>query len=119
MWRISSPRPRCSSREPLADDDDKAFLVGLILMLVSEYRQLSSQAADHGSVDAGLRHVLVLEEAHRLLKNVSTERQSEMMGNPKGKAVETFCNVIAEMRALGQGVVVVEQVAHRRLPRTF
>ena len=107
--------PTVLELEPLADDDDKAFLVGLILMLVSEYRQLSSQAADHAR-DAGLRHVLVLEEAHRLLKNVSTERQSEMMGNPKGKAVETFCNVVAEMRALGQGVVVVEQVPSKIAP---
>ncbi|GAB5521693.1 MAG: hypothetical protein RhofKO_39440 [Rhodothermales bacterium] len=107
--------PTVLELEPLADDDDKAFLVGLILLLVSEYRQLSGPAADHRR-DPGLRHVLVLEEAHRLLKNVSTERQSEMMGNPKGKAVETFCNVVAEMRSLGQGVVVVEQVPSKIAP---
>ena len=93
--------------EPLADDDQKAFVLGLILLLISEYRQLSSAAVDHSYAGAGLRHVLVLEEAHRLLKNVATERQSEMMGNPQGKLVETFCNVVAEMRALGQGVMVI------------
>jgi hypothetical protein len=63
-----------------------------------------------------LRHILVVEEAHRLLKNVSTERRSEMLGNPKGKAVETFCNVIAEMRAYGQGVIVVEQIPTKLAP---
>ncbi|WP_169703219.1 ATP-binding protein [Candidatus Kuenenia stuttgartiensis] len=39
-----------------------------------------------------------------------------MVGNPKGKAVETFCNVIAEMRALGQGVIVVEQIPTKIAP---
>ena len=108
--------PTVLELEPLADDDDKAFVLGLILLLISEYRQLSSAAVDHSYAGAGLRHVLVLEEAHRLLKNVATERQSEMMGNPQGKAVETFCNVVAEMRALGQGVVVVEQVPSKIAP---
>lgn len=59
---------------------------------------------------------MVIEEAHRLLKNVETERSSEMMGNPKGKAVEVFCNILAEMRSLGQGVAVVEQIPSKISP---
>lgn len=108
--------PTVLELEPLADDDDKAFFLGLVLLLVSEYRQLNSQAVDLQNAGKGLRHVLVLEEAHRLLKNVTTERQSEMMGNPKGKAVDSFCNAVAEMRSLGQGVVVVEQVPVKIAP---
>ena len=96
--------------ESLADDDDKAFFVGLILVLLSEYLQKNNPATKPGSKKEGLKHLLVIEEAHRLLKNVNTERISEMMSNPKGKAVEVFCNVISEMRALGQGVAVVEQI---------
>lgn len=102
--------------ENLADDDDKAFFVGLVLVLISEYRQKDNPAINPGKKDAGLQHFLVIEEAHRLLKNVSTERNSEMMGNPKGKAVEVFCNVIAEMRSLGQGVAVVEQIPSKISP---
>ncbi|MGQ9643580.1 MAG: helicase HerA domain-containing protein [Ignavibacterium sp.] len=102
--------------ENLADDDDKAFFVGLVLVLTSEYRQKDNPAINPGKKDAGLQHFLVIEEAHRLLKNVSTERNSEMMGNPKGKAVEVFCNVIAEMRSLGQGVAVVEQIPSKISP---
>jgi len=96
--------------ENLADDDDKAFFVGLILVLISEYRQRENPAVNPGLGKKGLQHFMVIEEAHRLLKNVETERTSEMMGNPKGKAVEVFCNVISEMRSLGQGVAVVEQI---------
>ena len=101
--------------ESLSDDDDKAFFVGLMLSLVSEYRQsLARQSALNDEDD--LRHVLVIEEAHRLLKNVQTERTHEMLGNPKGKAVESFCNLIAEMRSYGQGVIVAEQIPTKIAP---
>jgi hypothetical protein len=60
--------------------------------------------------------LLVIEEAHRLLKNTSTESVSEDMGNPKGKAVEHFTNMIAEMRSYGQGVIVAEQIPSKLAP---
>lgn len=102
--------------ESLADDDDKAFFVGLVLVLLSEYRQKENPAVNPGMGNKGLRHFMVIEEAHRLLKNVDTERSSEMMGNPKGKAVEVFSNILAEMRSLGQGVAVVEQIPSKISP---
>ncbi|MDD2468308.1 MAG: hypothetical protein PHI97_30380 [Desulfobulbus sp.] len=102
--------------ENLADDDDKAFFVGLILVLISEYRQKENPAVNPGMGNKGLRHFMVIEEAHRLLKNVETERTTEMMGNPKGKAVEVFCNILSEMRSLGQGVAVVEQIPSKISP---
>lgn len=102
--------------ESLADDDDKAFFVGLVLVLLSEYRQKENPAVNPGMSNQGLRHFMVIEEAHRLLKNVDTEQFSEMMGNPKGKAVEVFSNILAEMRSLGQGVAVVEQIPSKISP---
>ena len=101
--------------ESLSDDDDKAFFVGLMLALVSEYRQCLARESTLTHMD-DLHHVLVIEEAHRLLKNVQTERTSEMLGNPKGKAVESFCNLIAEMRSYGQGVIVAEQIPTKIAP---
>lgn len=38
------------------------------------------------------------------------------MRGPEGKAVELFCNVISEMRSLGQGVAVVEQIPTKISP---
>lgn len=102
--------------ENIADDDDKAFFVGLMLVLLSEYRQQENPSIKPGAPDKELEHLLVIEEAHRLLKNVDTEKHSEYMGNPKGKAVEVFCNVISEMRSLGQGVTVVEQIPTKISP---
>ena len=100
--------------EGLADDSDKAFSVGLLVILINEYRQIQKEA--NGINSSGLRHLLVIEEAHRLLKNVDTERSTETLGNPKGKAVEHFTNMIAEMRSYGQGVIVAEQIPTKLAP---
>lgn len=94
--------------EGLADDSDKAFCMGLLIVLINEYRQVAKESS--GCQNVGLSHLLVIEEAHRLLKNVDTERTSENIGNPKGKAVEHFTNMLAEMRSYGQGVIVAEQI---------
>lgn len=92
-------------------DDDKAFCLGLLIIYVNEYRQIQKEL---GNVK-GLEHILVIEEAHRLLKNVSTE-YNEDIGNPKGKAVEHFTNMLAEMRSYGQGVIVAEQIPSKLAP---
>ena len=94
--------------EGLADDSDKAFSVGLLVIFINEYRQVLKEIS--GSQKTELQHLLVIEEAHRLLKNVETERTSETEGNPKGKAVEHFTNMIAEMRSYGQGIIIAEQI---------
>lgn len=99
--------------EGLADDADKAFAVGLLIIFVNEYRQKCGKRKPD---ESPLAHLLVIEEAHRLLKNTATENTSEDMGNPKGKAVEHFANMIAEMRSYGQGVIVAEQIPSKLTP---
>ena len=109
--------PTVLELEALSDDDDKAFVVGLLLTLISEYRQTNDPSRDpYAEPGRGLQHVLVIEEAHRLLKNIVQERQTEHLGNPRGKAVEFFANLISEMRSMGQGVTVVEQIPSKLLP---
>lgn len=97
--------------EGLADDSDKAFALGLLIVFINEYRQVEKELSDQ----EGLRHILVVEEAHRLLKNVSQEQDANL-GNPKGKAVEHFSNMLAEMRSYGQGVIVAEQIPSKLAP---
>lgn len=97
--------------EGLADDSDKAFALGLLIIYINEYRQVDKEINNK----KGLKHLLVIEEAHRLLKNVSTEK-NEDIGNPKGKAVEHFTNMLAEMRSYGQGVIVAEQIPNKLAP---
>jgi hypothetical protein len=105
-------RPTVLELERLGNDDEKAFLIGLIMTRLYEYRRV--QAA-HASVAAGFQHLVVVEEAHRLLQNVPTQVETEA-SNVKGQAVETFTNMLAEIRAYGQGMLIAEQIPSKLAP---
>jgi hypothetical protein len=100
--------PTILELEGMGDDDDKAFLIGLQLIRLAEY--LRSQ----GQFD-NLRHLLVIEEAHRLLANIGP-RGREEEADPRSKAVEAFANLLSEIRAYGQGVVVTDQIPVKLVP---
>ena len=89
-------------------------MMGLILM--SLYEHYESARYNGLESPSGLAHLTVIEEAHRLLKNVPTEKSSEEQSNVKGMGVETFCNLLAEIRAYGEGVVVSEQIPAKLAP---
>lgn len=97
--------------EGLGDDADKSFSMGLIIIFLNEYMQVKKELENTD----GLKHILVIEEAHRLLKNTSSEN-NENFGNPKGKAVEHFTNMLAEMRSYGEGIIVSEQIPTKLAP---
>lgn len=103
--------PTILELEAMGSDDDKAFLMGLLLIRLVEARRLAGKSRDLG-------HVLVIEEAHRLLTNVG-ERAREEEANPRGKAVALFANLIVEMRAYGQGIVVVDQIPVKLAPEVI
>ena len=101
-------RPTVLELESMGDDDDKAFLMALLLARLGEHRRAQGKSQQ-------LVHVLVIEEAHRLLANVAAGA-SEYEGNPRGEAVETFTNLLSEVRAYGEGVIVADQVPVRLAP---
>jgi hypothetical protein len=90
--------------EDVANDEDKAFLIGTLIIRLVEHLRLRART---GPVD-GLRHVIVIEEAHRLLR-ASRE-------GPGAHAVELFASLLAEIRAYGEGIMVVEQIPAKLLP---
>ena len=90
--------------EGITSDQDKAFLMGAVLIRIVEHLRVRRQTDDA----PGLRHVLLIEEAHRLLKNIED--------GPAAAAVELFASLLAEIRAYGEGVVVVEQIPSKILP---
>jgi hypothetical protein len=101
-------QPTVIELEALGADDDKAFIAALLLIRLAEYRRANGQQAD-------LAHLLVIEEAHRLLSDVPPSR-SEEAADPRAQAVETFSNLLSEIRAYGQGVVIADQVPSRLAP---
>jgi DNA helicase HerA-like ATPase len=96
-------RPTIMELESIGDDDDKAFVMGLLLIRLVEYwRSLGNSGGD-------IRHLLVIEEAHRLLANVVNTGRVED-ASPRAQAVETFANILSEVRAYGQGIIIADQV---------
>jgi hypothetical protein len=104
--------PTILELENIGNDDEKTFMMGLFLARLYEFRRL--QAAT-GNMPPGLQHLIVFEEAHRLLKNTSTQVDSES-ANPRAQAIEVFTNMLSEVRAYGQGVLVAEQIPSKLAP---
>ncbi|WP_433250962.1 ATP-binding protein [Streptosporangium sp. CA-135522] len=85
--------------EDVANDEDKAFLMGTLIIRIVEHLRMRARK-ERGS---GLRHVIVIEEAHRLLRDRGAGRAST-------HAVELLAGMLAEIRAYGEGIVVAEQI---------
>lgn len=83
--------------------ETKALIMGVLVMRLNEHRM--TQAME---MNAPLRHVTVLEEAHNILKRTATEQSSESP-NLTGKSVEMLSNSIAEMRTYGEGFIIADQ----------
>lgn len=97
-------QPTVLELQGIGDPEQRAFLMGLILTKVYE-----------GSIAAGatdrLRMLVVIEEAHRLLEE--KPGAGEDFANPQAKAVETFSDLLAELRAYGVGLIIAEQSPSR------
>jgi len=87
----------------VTDDRDKAFLIGAVIIRIVEHLRVH-----HDGHRGGLRHLLVIEEAHRLLRDA--------VDGPAAQAVELFAGLLAEVRAYGQGVLVAEQIPSKLIP---
>ncbi|MFI7467778.1 ATP-binding protein [Nonomuraea sp. NPDC049646] len=85
--------------EDVANDEDKAFLMGTLIIRIVEHLRMRARKEK----SAGLRHVIVIEEAHRLLRDRGHGRAST-------HAVELLAGLLAEIRAYGEGIVVAEQI---------
>lgn len=89
--------------EDVANDEDKAFLMGTLIIRVVEHLRMRARAGR----TRGLQHVIVIEEAHRLLRHRE---------NASAHAVELFAGMLAEIRAYGEGIVVAEQIPVKLIP---
>jgi uncharacterized protein len=90
--------------EGITNDQDKAFVIGAVLIRLYEQLLLEERErfAREGT-DAKLRHVTVIEEAHRLLRHVPLD-------SPAAYSLELFATLLAEIRAYGEGIIVAEQI---------
>lgn len=109
--RFSTPmtdllrRPCVLELWPFSDNEEKGFVMSLLLLKLFECRQAEALERPQS---AGLRHVLVIEEAHRLLAR--PKGGSETRGSGRDKGVEVFADMLAEIRSYGQGIIIADQI---------
>ncbi|PZM77958.1 MAG: hypothetical protein DKT66_27170 [Candidatus Melainabacteria bacterium] len=104
-------KPTVIELKMVSEDSEKSFLMGMIMVFLYEYREA---LGPHDN----LQHVMLIEEAHRLLKNVPTAQSGES-ANPAGKAVEFFTNMLAEIRSYGQGFIIADQIPNKLAPEAL
>ncbi len=96
--------------EGVTNDQDKAFVMGVLLIRLYEQLLLENK---HRQADPAtrqpLRHLTVIEEAHRLLRNVPPD-------SPAAHSLELFASLLAEVRAYGEGIAVAEQIPSKLIP---
>lgn len=87
----------------IGSQETKALIMGILVMRLNEHRMTQTDG-----MNVPLKHVTVLEEAHNILKRISTEQSMEG-ANMAGKSVEMLSNAIAEMRTYGEGFIIADQ----------
>ena len=100
-WDEVMARPAVFELEALSEDEKALFM----LLLLTRVRAHARSTRRSG---APLSHVLLVEEAHTVIGRETGGRADR--ANPKEAAVRFFVRMLAEMRALGEGLVVADQL---------
>lgn len=82
--------------------DEKSLMMMFLLTYVYEYCKVQRNSG------SPLKHMLLVEEAHNLIASMG--QTSENRANPKSHTIEIFVNMLAEMRALGEGILIADQL---------
>ena len=88
--------------EELKSPEDKALLMGFVLS------RLAAVIKEEHRRDNTFSHITLIEEAHRLLSKVEFGDSGS-----KKTAVETFTDLLAEVRKYGEGLIVVDQIPNK------
>lgn len=85
--------------------DDKALVVMFVLTLLREHRERDK------SLLGELKHITMVEEAHNILEDVKSAGGGEgaTSSDARYKAVQAFCGLLTEIRALGEGLIIADQ----------
>jgi hypothetical protein len=111
-WADLFDRPVVINLQQMGDDADKCFTMALLMNFMYEYRQAQHESA--GSPESSqLQHLAIIEEAHRILRAAHYTADN---ANPQAKMGEMFADILAEIRAYGQGLAIIDQVPSKLVP---
>lgn len=88
------------------NDDEKALVMMVLLTMIREYCRNERRQSQ-------LQHVTVIEEAHRVMSAVRPSSDREVSPETRAQAAAMFSSALSEIRAFGEGLIVVEQIPSR------
>ncbi len=94
--------------EELKSSEDKALFMGFVLS------RLSAVIKEEHRKNPNYKHLTLIEEAHRLLSKVEYGDSGS-----KKVAVETFTDLLAEVRKYGEGLIIVDQIPNKLAPEVL
>lgn len=106
-WEELFDSPCVMNLSYAGDDQDRAFIMSLLLQFLYEYRIAEAEAKNYSFNDNVCRHLVVVEEAHRVMAQCLNPEL------PQYKSGLMFSNFLSEVRAYGQGMMIVDQVPTR------
>jgi hypothetical protein len=90
--------------EELQGGEEKALLMALLLGGLNEAIRI------HYNADRNFRHLTLIEEAHRLLSRPEPGDKAAAL------AVESFADMLAEVRKYGAGLIIADQIPAKLIP---
>jgi hypothetical protein len=101
-------RPTVLELDSLSDNE-KALTMMFLLTQLREYCKVNRP-------NSQLRHITLIEEAHRILEKTPSVAGSEVAADTKAEAVRFFSGALAEIRAYGEGFLIAEQSPSKLAP---
>ena len=97
-----------------SNESEAALVIASLLTAVAEHRRA-------GPSSRTLRHVVVVEEAHKLLKNSEGDGGggADRKGDAGAAASRMFANLLAEIRKYGQALIVADQDPAKLVPDAY
>lgn len=109
-WKELFERPVVINLSYVGDDVDKGFFMSLILQFLYEYISVKVEIGQIDFNNNECKHLTIIEEAHRVMS------KCDNMELPQYKTAMMFSNMLSEIRAYGEGMVLVDQVPTRLIP---
>ncbi|MDQ6995544.1 MAG: DUF87 domain-containing protein, partial [Mariprofundaceae bacterium] len=98
--------------EEIKNGAEKSLVMGFILINLNEAIKRKHQAYKQQGKE--FKHITLIEEAHRLLsKYTPGDNPSKKLG------VETFSDMLAEVRKYGESLMIVDQIPNKLTPEVL
>lgn len=88
----------------------------MTMFILATLRQYTRVMRKSGS---SLKHIAVIEEAHNIVGANNQESGTEDASNPKEEATKYIVRMLAEMRALGEGIIIADQLPSAVAPEVI